>query len=132
MMKISIQHEIPFHDVDSMSIVWHGHYYKYFELARTALYRSCKLDVNNLKKMKYVLPVIESHCRYAKPLNYGEKITVTAQFKTWQQYLWVDYEVHSTDLNQLCASGHTKQAVCNQEGELFMRVPDEIVSVLCK
>ncbi|MDH3602364.1 MAG: hypothetical protein OEU26_22345, partial [Candidatus Tectomicrobia bacterium] len=25
--------EVPFHDVDMMGVVWHGHYYKYFELA---------------------------------------------------------------------------------------------------
>ena len=25
--------EVPFFDVDSMRIVWHGHYLKYFEIA---------------------------------------------------------------------------------------------------
>ena len=29
-------HHIPFFDVDSMHIVWHGHYIKYLELARCA------------------------------------------------------------------------------------------------
>ena len=36
-----LSHEIevvpPFFDIDSMDIVWHGHYAKYFELARCAL-----------------------------------------------------------------------------------------------
>ena len=35
--------EIPFHDVDMMEIAWHGHYVKYFEIAR------CKL----LDKIEY-------------------------------------------------------------------------------
>ncbi len=26
--------DIPFHDVDLMGIVWHGHYAKYLEVAR--------------------------------------------------------------------------------------------------
>ena len=25
---------MPFHDVDALHVVWHGHYYKYLELAR--------------------------------------------------------------------------------------------------
>ncbi|WP_343034423.1 hypothetical protein [Candidatus Methylobacter favarea] len=29
--------EIPFHDIDMMEVVWHGHYAKYFESARCAL-----------------------------------------------------------------------------------------------
>ena len=28
---------VPFHDVDLMEVVWHGHYAKYFEIARCAL-----------------------------------------------------------------------------------------------
>ena len=36
-----LSHEIevvpPFFDIDSMDIVWHGHYVKYLELARCAL-----------------------------------------------------------------------------------------------
>ena len=29
--------EVPFHDVDTMNVVWHGHYLKYFEIARCKL-----------------------------------------------------------------------------------------------
>jgi acyl-CoA thioester hydrolase len=28
---------VPFFDVDSMNVVWHGHYVKYLEVARCAL-----------------------------------------------------------------------------------------------
>ena len=38
-----IRMEVPFHDIDILGIVWHGHYNKYFELARTALYRTRRI-----------------------------------------------------------------------------------------
>ena len=38
--ETSVEIEVPFHDVDALRIVWHGHYYKYLELARTQLLRS--------------------------------------------------------------------------------------------
>ena len=36
-MSVAVEIEIPFHDVDTMHIVWHGHYLKYFEIARCKL-----------------------------------------------------------------------------------------------
>jgi len=30
-MQADVIIEIPFHDVDTMNVVWHGHYLKYFE-----------------------------------------------------------------------------------------------------
>ena len=29
--------EVPFYDVDSLNLAWHGHYIKYFEVARCEL-----------------------------------------------------------------------------------------------
>ena len=70
--ECSIELEIPFHDVDTLGVVWHGHYYKYLELARTQLLRSCHLDVANLMDLRLGLVVIESGCRYiAQPLPVG-------------------------------------------------------------
>ena len=37
--QVEVELEVPFHDVDMLQLVWHGHYYKYFELARTQLLR---------------------------------------------------------------------------------------------
>ena len=43
-----VEIEIPFHDVDGMWIVWHGHYYKYFEIVRAALFRKIDYKVDPL------------------------------------------------------------------------------------
>ena len=36
-MHADVMIEVPFHDVDTMNVVWHGHYLKYFEIARCKL-----------------------------------------------------------------------------------------------
>jgi acyl-CoA thioester hydrolase len=46
-LSTEIDIEIPFYDVDMMAIVWHGHYAKYFEIARYALLE--KIDYNYLQ-----------------------------------------------------------------------------------
>ena len=38
MIKATVQVKVPFHDIDIMEIAWHGHYVKYFEIARCELF----------------------------------------------------------------------------------------------
>ena len=36
-LQETVNIDVPFFDVDMMDVVWHGHYIKYFEVARCAL-----------------------------------------------------------------------------------------------
>ena len=36
-ISTEVEVTIPFHDVDMMAVAWHGHYFRYVELARCAL-----------------------------------------------------------------------------------------------
>lgn len=129
-MKVCVTHEIPFHDVDSLKIVWHGHYYKYFELARTALYRSVNFDIDDMRKTGHSFPVIESHCRYTAALKYGQTIQIAACFSEWEYYILIRYQIRCPDSGQRLAYGYTKQAVCNLAGELLKQVPESVKHVI--
>ncbi len=129
-MSISIPHEIPFHDVDCFGIVWHGHYYKYFELARTVLYRSCGVDVDDAANQEYLFPVIESHCRYTEALRYGQKVTLTADFREWDYYVLIKYSIYCEQTEKRVAYGYTKQAVCGADRKLLNQVPEAVVEFI--
>ena len=129
-MTVSIRHEVPFHDVDSVNVAWHGHYYKYFELARTALYRSINLDMDDMRRLRYAFPVIESHCRYVRALSYGQIFEVSASFKDWDAYVRINYELTCPETKRRIAYGYTKQAVCNHEGELLLAVPEIVTDAI--
>ena len=47
-LQATVEIRVPFHDVDGMQIVWHGHYYKYFEVARTKLLQPIGYDLNEM------------------------------------------------------------------------------------
>ncbi|MCU7814951.1 MAG: acyl-CoA thioesterase [Candidatus Thiodiazotropha sp. (ex Lucinoma kastoroae)] len=130
MREVSVPYQIPFHDVDSLNIVWHGHYYKYFELARTELYRSCNFDIADMKHLGFSFPVIESNCRYNKPLYYGQRITITACFREWTNYVLIAYSILDPVIGKRLAYGYTKQAVCDAQGLLLMEVPKEVDDVI--
>ena len=50
---VSVELDVPFHDVDGLRVVWHGHYLKYLEIARCALLRAHRLDVPDMIELGY-------------------------------------------------------------------------------
>ncbi|MDT8447408.1 MAG: thioesterase family protein [bacterium] len=115
--------EVPFHDVDSMSIVWHGHYFKYFELARTALMRQLNYDTPEMIASGYSWPVVESHCQYRHPLRLGQSFEVRAEVSGYESRLEISYQIHSA--GQLVAKGFTAQAaVAMPAAELCLVTPE--------
>jgi acyl-CoA thioester hydrolase len=123
---VNIELEIPFHDVDSLGVVWHGHYYKYMELARTALLRSLDLEVQQIRDLGYRLYVIETRCRYAFPLRYAERARVAAWIKDVDNRITIAYEVYNVTAGRRAARGHTVLASTDAEGNLLLETPDAI------
>ena len=48
---------IPFHDIDSAGMAWHGHYAKYFEVARCALLDSFNYGYGAMRESGFMWPV---------------------------------------------------------------------------
>ena len=121
--RVEVELEVPFHDVDGLHVVWHGHYYKYFELARTALFRACKLDVPDMIELGYRMVVIESKCRHVFPLRYGDKFRVSAWFKEYEYRLHVAFEVWNNTSGRRAAKGYTMLATLDAGGNLLLATP---------
>jgi acyl-CoA thioester hydrolase len=129
--SVNVRLQIPFHDVDSMGVVWHGHYFKYFEIARTAFFRRVGFDVNEMKQSGYVWPVIESHCRYAGPLQYGMTIVVTATLKDAAHRIKMVYTIRDPQTGRRLTHGYTVQATVNSRtGELCLMTPQFLLNKL--
>ena len=88
-----VEHVVPFHDVDLTARVWHGHYYKYFEMARSALFAAHDLEDRSLIPGRYALYVVETRCRHTGPLRYGDRLRTSAWFRDTTHRLAIDYEV---------------------------------------
>ena len=128
--ETSIELEVPFHDVDALRIVWHGHYYKYLELARTQLLRSRKLDADDLIGLGIGLVMIEGACRYASPLFYADRVRVSAWFRDIKHRIFIAYEVTNLTRDRRAARAHTIFTTTNREGRMLLRTPAEILARL--
>ena len=102
--------EVPFHDIDIMEVAWHGHYLKYFELARTRLMRGLGLDWTDLRGMGYAMPVTKVQIKFKDSLRYGEQYRVRATIEEFEHpALMVHYEILSMDRKKTMARGSTQQ-----------------------
>ena len=77
-LHAEVEIEVPFFDVDSMDVVWHGHYVKYFEEARCALLDKLGHNYRQMRDAGYAWPVIDLQLRYIRGAQFGQRIRVRA------------------------------------------------------
>ena len=107
--------EIPFHDVDTMNIVWHGHYIKYFEIARCKLLDEFQYNYMQMKASGYAWPVIESYVKYVQGIEFQQKIKVRATLKEWENRLKIEYLIFDANSGRRLTKGFTTQVAVNME-----------------
>ncbi|MEN0038227.1 MAG: acyl-CoA thioesterase [Cellvibrio sp.] len=119
----SVEIDVPFHDVDMMEIAWHGHYVRYFEIARCKLFDQLDYNYRQMRDSGYAWPVIDLHVRYVQPLHFQQKVTVTAWIAEWENRLRVQYLITDTEGKRL-TKGHTDQVAINMKtNELMLATP---------
>ena len=119
-----VELQVPFHDVDSVGIVWHGHYAKYFELARCALLDTFRYGYRQMIDSGYVWPIIDFNLRYIKPARFEQKLRVRATLEEWEYRLKIAYVVTDAVSGERLTKGHTVQvAVSKETGEMLLASP---------
>jgi acyl-CoA thioester hydrolase len=125
---VSVDLEVPFHDVDALRIVWFGNYYKYLDVARTALFRAHDLDVDTLVATGYRFLAIESQCRHHFPLRYADRFQVAAWFLGVDHRIRVAYEVWNTTHQRRAARASMALCTVDEAGVLQVETPEPIRS----
>lgn len=132
-LRAEIQLEIPFHDVDVMGIVWHGHYLKYFEIARTALLRKAGMDLDSMAATGCAWPVVTCEIKYIKPLRYGQIIRVEAALEEFEDRFKIRYVIHDVQSGARHTRATTVQlAIHARTGELANGTPEAMTSAIRK
>lgn len=107
--QASVDIIVPFHDVDMMAVVWHGHYAKYFEIARCALLEKIDYNYLQMRDSGYAWPIIDLSIRYLKPAVFGQVVTVNAALAEWENRLKLTYLISDKATGTRLAKGHSIQ-----------------------
>ena len=123
--------EVPFHDVDSAQVAWHGHYAKYLELARCALLDRIDYNYPQMCDSGYYWPVIDMRLRYVRPARFQQTLRVTATLGEWENRLLINYLIQDSASGQRLTKGRTVQvAVHMDNGEMLLASPPILLEKL--
>ncbi|MBS1228775.1 MAG: thioesterase superfamily protein [Proteobacteria bacterium] len=130
-LTICIDVEVPFHDVDAMNVAWHGHYVKYFELARCALLRRFDYDYPQMQASGYLWPIVECSLKYVRPARYSQRLRVEATLVEYENRIKIAYLIRDAASGERLTKGHTTQvAVDADSGELQFVSPAVVFAKL--
>lgn len=115
MLSTKTEITIPFHDVDSMKVVWHGCYVKYFEIARCQLLEIFDYSYQKMFESGYAWPVVDMRIKYVKPLHFDQKIVVETQLIEWEYRLKIKYRICDADSGVTLTKGYTIQVAVDME-----------------
>ena len=116
--------QIPFHDVDMMGVVWHGHYFKYLEVARSALLDTIRYNYREMKDSGFSWPVVDVRLRYLQPGRLGQRIAVRARLVEFELRLRIDYLITDAASGERLTKGYSIQVPVDMAtGELVLGTP---------
>ena len=92
-------------ETDQMGVVYHSHYFQYFEVARAEAIRSLGFSYADMEKMGIIMPVVDVHCRYLRPAKYDDLLTIKTILKELPLHHKIEFfqEVYN-EANVLLAS----------------------------
>lgn len=120
-----IELSVPFHDIDAMGVVWHGNYFRYFELAREALLDQIEYGYREMCHSGYLWPIVDCRVKYRDSLRFQQRLRLRANISEYLNRLRIDYQIFDADSGKRTTTAYTIQVAVNaQSGELCFVCPD--------
>ena len=119
---------VRFGEVDSMQIVWHGNYLKYFEDGRESFGAKYNLGYLDVYKHNVMIPIVKISCDYKKPLEYGDTAIIETTFiDSEAAKILFEYKIFRKSDDELVATGNSMQVFLTPERELLLTSPSFFV-----
>lgn len=117
--------KVRFSEIDSMQVVWHGEYVRYFEDGREAFGRRYGLDYMSICREGYVVPIVDLTCQFKQPLSFGEEAIVETRYiHCIAAKILFEYTIYKASDQSIVATGSTTQVFLNTDRELELNNPD--------
>jgi acyl-CoA thioester hydrolase len=123
-LSSTVEFPVRFSEVDSMQVVWHGHYVKYMEEGREDFGKKFGISYMTIKANGYMAPVVKLVCEYKKPLAYEDKVVVETQYvDSDAAKITYHFKIYRSSDRQLVATGESVQVFLDMNFELILTNP---------
>jgi acyl-CoA thioester hydrolase len=107
---------VKFSEVDSLGIVWHGHYVRYFEDGREAFGKAYGIDYLTVYNNQYVTPIVKIDCNYKQVLRYGDNVIIETEYIPCDAArLNFNYRLLNAATKEVVVTGSTVQVFLNRD-----------------
>ncbi len=119
-----VEFPVRFSEVDSMQVVWHGHYVKYMEEGREDFGRKFGINYMLIKANGYMAPVVKLVCDYKKTLSYDDTVMVETTFiDSDAAKIIYRFNIYRASDKVLVATGESIQVFLDMNYELILTNP---------
>jgi len=80
MLKNINEQLVKFSEVDSLHVVWHGNYVRYFEDGREAFGKEFGFGYLDIYKHGFAVPMVDLEIKYKRILEYGDSAIIETRF----------------------------------------------------
>ena len=120
-----VSYRVIYGDTDQMGVSYYANYLKWFEMGRNDFMRKIGTPYTSVEKSGLMFPVIEVSCRYHRPARYDDEVIIeTSLTELAPVSLIFSYRLLRQSDDQLLATGWTKHACVDREGQITKMLPD--------
>ena len=121
----TIRVRVPFYDVDSIQMVWHGNFVKYLEEGRESFGFKYGLEYLHIYNSGYVAPIADMHIEYKNTAGIGDTLIVETSYKPCRgAKLMFDYVITRESDGELILKASTVQLFVTRDGVFEVSTPD--------
>lgn len=119
-----IEFPVRFSEVDSMSIVWHGHYVKFMEEGREDFGRKFGISYMTIQASGFLAPVVKLTLDYKKTLAYDDRVIVETRYiDSDAAKITYAFRMYRASDKELVATGESVQVFIDMQRELVLTNP---------
>ena len=123
-LKSTTEFPVRFSEVDSMQVVWHGHYVKFLEEGREDFGRKFGISYMTIKANGFMAPVVKLNIDYKKALSYDENVRVETTFvDSYAAKIIYKFNIYRASDMELMATAESVQVFLDMNFELVLINP---------
>lgn len=130
-ISIDIPLKAEFYDVDSMRIVWHGNYAKYYEQARCVLLDKIGYGYTEMEEYGIAWPIVKMDLKYIKPIKFAQEFRIKATLDEYENRLKISFVIYDEATGKILNKGTTTQmAVDMKNNESLLVSPNHLIELV--
>ena len=130
-MTVKTLYRVKFYDTDTMGVVHHSNYIRWFETGRVEFLRTLEIDLNEMMSDGILFPIVKIGAKFHAPARFDDELEIltTAEALT-KAKMQFSYKIRRLGEEKILAEGNSTN-VFTHEGKIC-RLPEKYFSRLAQ